>query len=38
MILIGKFKDIKFILEQAVKAGYGKLPAVYAVKFYLERN
>jgi len=36
--LIGKFKDVKKLLEDAVKAGYGGMPAEWSIKLYLRRN
>jgi len=38
MIISGKMNDIMRLLREAIEAGYGNLPAVYALKFYLERN
>lgn len=36
--IIGKFENILCLLRKAIDAGYGELPAVYSIKFYLERN
>ncbi len=38
IIMLGKMDNIKTILEEAIKIGYGKLPAYLSVKLYLERN
>ena len=38
MLIIGKFKDIKYLLENAVRDGYGGLSAVWAILLWLKRN
>ena len=36
--LVGKFKDVKGLLEEMVRTGYGQLPVVWGIKLYLSRN
>ena len=36
--LVGKIDDIIAVLEAAIRAGYGELPAIWCLKLYLERN
>lgn len=36
--LIGKHKDIIKLLNDAIKAGYGHLPAELCIRLYLARN
>ena len=36
--LVGKMDDIIAVLEAAIRAGYGNLPAMWCLKLYLERN
>lgn len=38
MIIIGKGDDLVEVLEEIILSGYGDLPAVWALKLYLERN
>jgi len=38
LILLGKMDNICKILKRTLEAGYEHLPAVWAIKLYLERN
>lgn len=36
--LIGTYKDLMRLLEEACENGYGDMPAQYAIEFWLRRN
>lgn len=38
ILILGKLDDVTTILREAIKLGYGLLPAIWAIKLYLERN
>lgn len=38
VVMLGKRDDIIKLVKGAVKAGYGYLPAVWAIRLYLSRN
>ncbi len=38
VVMLGKFDDAMTLLKQAIEAGYGELPAVWAIKLYIGRN
>ena len=37
-VKLGKDDNIMKILQEALEAGYGKLPRMWTFKLYLERN
>lgn len=36
--LIGRYKDIMTALKEAIKNGYGDMPAEWSIKLWLSRN
>lgn len=38
VVMVGRAKQVKELLEEAITAGYGNLPAVEGIMLYLRRN